>query len=78
VTGRQRGLGDFLVSRGAKLCTRTFASYLSFFVETTQQLEGKLKEKVERRLVEKINFSAEQVTPMLKPLFFFVTEAPSK
>jgi hypothetical protein len=43
--------------------------FSSFFAETTQQLEGKLKEKVERRLVEKINFSAEQVTPMLKTLF---------
>jgi hypothetical protein len=28
--------------------------------ETTQQLEGKLKEKVERRLADKISFATEQ------------------
>jgi RNA processing factor Prp31 len=31
-----------------------------YILETTQQLEGKLKDKVERRLADKISFAAEQ------------------
>ena len=31
-----------------------------YYLETTQQLEGKLKDKVERRLADKISFAAEQ------------------
>ena len=43
-----------------KLCEKHYNTVFFFQSETTQQLEGKLKEKVERRLSEKISFAAEQ------------------